>query len=100
MVLGLVAFLLGLVAVILCVTVILLPVGLPLLAYAGRVFALALKMMLPRAVSHPVRTAEKTASKSRRRTMKKLDAAGPSIKRIRERGRYITGGGRRKALFR
>ena len=42
----------GLVAVILCVTVILLPLGIPLLGYARRLFAQAVRMMLPRAVAH------------------------------------------------
>jgi hypothetical protein len=46
--LWLIAAVLGLVAVILCVTVILLPVGIPLLGYARRLFALSIKLMLPR----------------------------------------------------
>lgn len=98
-VLALLAFLLGLIAVILCVTVILLPVGLPLLAYASRVFALALKLMLPRAVSHPVRTVERTARKGGRRTGKKLEAVRPAMKSVRDRGRYIAAGGPKKALL-
>jgi hypothetical protein len=42
-----VSLLLTLVAVILCVTVLLLPLGLPLLGYARRLFALSLRLMLP-----------------------------------------------------
>lgn len=37
----------GLVALNLCVTIILLPLGLPLLAYARRLFTLSLKLILP-----------------------------------------------------
>ena len=58
---------LGLVAVLLCVTVILLPLGLPLLGYARRLFTLALKLMLPRAVAHPAETATKSIRKRRLR---------------------------------
>lgn len=50
------AAVLGLVAVILCATVILLPLGIPLLGYARRLLALSMKLLLPRAVSHPVAT--------------------------------------------
>ncbi len=98
-VLSVVAFLLAVVAVILCVTIILLPVGLPLLAYAGRVFALALKWMLPRAVSHPMRTAEKTATKGRRKTAKKLQATRPDFKKFGARSRHMLGGRRKKSLL-
>jgi hypothetical protein len=58
---------LALVAVLLCVTVILLPLGLPLLGYARRLFTLALKLMLPRAVTHPAKTATKSMHKRRLR---------------------------------
>ena len=44
----------GLVAVILCVTVLLLPIGIPLLGVARRMFASAVRMMLPKHVAHPV----------------------------------------------
>lgn len=59
----------GLVAVILCVTVILLPLGLPLLAQARRMFTTSVRLMLPPAVAHPVRTMDKKSRK------KKDDAA-------------------------
>ena len=64
--LWIVSLLLVLVGAVLCVTVILLPVGIPLLGYARRMFTLSLKLMLPRAVSHPVETADKAAAKRRR----------------------------------
>jgi hypothetical protein len=52
--LWIVAAVLGLVAVVLCITVILLPVGLPLLAVSRRVFGMAVRLMLPREVAHPM----------------------------------------------
>jgi hypothetical protein len=57
--LWIVAAVLGLVAVVLCITVILLPVGLPLLAVSRRVFGMAVRLMLPREVAHPVEQAGK-----------------------------------------
>ena len=60
---------LGLVGVILCVTVILLPLGLPLLAQARRMFTTSVRLMLPPAVAHPVKTMDKKSRK------KKDDAA-------------------------
>ena len=56
-VLWLLACVVGLVAVILCVTVLLLPVGIPLLRVARRMFATAGRLMLPRALAHPVKSA-------------------------------------------
>ena len=73
--LWLVAALIGLVAAILCVTIILLPVGLPLFGYAGRLFALSLKLMLPRAASRPVETADKSLRKRCRRSPREISAA-------------------------
>lgn len=69
------ALLLALVAVILCVTVILLPIGLPLLGYARRAFTLSMKLMLPRAVSHPVETAD-DAMRKRGRRMRRRAVSG------------------------
>ena len=57
---------LGLVAVILCATILLLPLGLPLLGYVRRMFALSLRLILPHAVSHPVETANKATRRDRR----------------------------------
>lgn len=68
--LWIVSLLLMLVGVILCVTVILLPVGIPLLGYARRMFTSSIRMMLPRAVSHPVKTAD-TAMQKRGRDARK-----------------------------
>lgn len=59
----------GLVAVVLCVTVILLPIGLPLLAQARRMFTTSVRLMLPPALAHPVKTMDKKGRK------KKDDAA-------------------------
>ena len=48
------ACLLGLVGSLLCVTVILLPIGLLLIALARRLFRLSGRLMLPKAVRHPL----------------------------------------------
>jgi hypothetical protein len=85
--LWIVSTLLGLVAVILCVTIILLPVGLPLLGYARRLFTLSLKLILPRAVSHPVETADKSMRKRGRKAKDGVSAAAPDLKKVRKGSR-------------
>ena len=86
--LWIVAAVLGLVAAILCVTIILLPVGLPLLGYAGRLFALSMTLMLPRALSHPVDTAEESMHKQSRKAKDNLSATTASeFKKLRKRSR-------------
>ena len=72
--LSIVAAVLGLVAVVLCITVILLPVGLPLLGVSRRVFGMAVQLMLPREVAHPV---EQTGKRLRRQ----IDDASSQIKK-------------------
>jgi hypothetical protein len=81
-----VSALVGLVAVILCATVILLPVGLPLLGYAGRLFALSVKLILPRAVSQPVDAADRSLRKRGRKAKSGMLASARKVKR-RGRGR-------------
>jgi len=82
--LWLLAAVLGLVAVILCVTIILLPLGLPLLNLARQLFTSAVQLMLPRAVAHPVRTAQKSsrkkAERARRTAQDKAEALKPGGK--------------------
>jgi len=86
--LWIVSAVLGLVAAILCVTVILLPVGLPLLGYAGRLLALSMKLMLPRAVSHPVDTAGKSMRKQGREAKHNVSAtAAHDFKKLRKQSR-------------
>ena len=72
--LWIVAAVLGLVAVVLCITVILLPVGLPLLGVSRRVFGMAVQLMLPREVAHPV---EQTG----KRFGRQIDDASSQIKK-------------------
>jgi len=50
------AAVLGLVGVLLCVTVILLPVGIPVMKLAGDLFARSVRLLLPRALAHPIDT--------------------------------------------
>jgi len=49
------------------VTLLLLPLGLPLLRLVRRLFRMATRLMLPRAVTHPVEELGKGARKSGRR---------------------------------
>jgi hypothetical protein len=70
-----VAGLLGLVGVILSVTLILLPLGIPVLMLARRMFALAGRMVVPRAVRHPVDELDKAG-----------DAAAGKLKRKMRKG--------------
>lgn len=64
--LWLVAGLLGAVGLLLSATIVLLPVGVPVLMLAWRLFSLALRLVLPPAVSHPVTELRKRARRSRR----------------------------------
>jgi hypothetical protein len=61
--LWIVSLVLALVALILCATLLLLPVGLPLLGYARRLFAVSMRLVLPHRVSHPVETVRETTQK-------------------------------------
>ena len=72
--LWIVAAVLGLVAVVLCITIILLPVGLPLLGVSRRVFGMAVRLMLPREVAHPV-------EQTRKRLGGQMDDASSHIKK-------------------
>ena len=63
-VLWLLACVVGLLAVVLCVTVLLLPVGIPLLGVARRMFGQATRLMLPKAVAHPVKSAKGSVSET------------------------------------
>lgn len=89
--LWIVSLLLILVGVILCVTVILLPVGIPLLGYAGRLFGSSIRLMLPRAVAHPVKSSDKAMDKqgrtARKRTAHTVKAAKRNVAASREWGR-------------
>jgi hypothetical protein len=87
--LWIVASLLGVVAVVLCVTVILLPLGLPLLALSRRLFGTAVKLMLPRAVAHPVDAGKKSVrTKGRKAKQKASDiGAGDAVTKAGRRTR-------------
>jgi hypothetical protein len=92
--LWIVASLLALVAVILCVTVILLPVGLPLLNLSRKLFGQATRLMLPRALAHPVkqakgkaRAARKDLSPSRSRAKMLKDSVEEPRKKLKKGSR-------------
>jgi hypothetical protein len=76
--LWIVAAVLGLVAVVLCFTIILLPVGLPLLGVSRRIFGIAVRLMLPREVAHPVQ-------QTRKQLRGKVDEARSQIKKSKPR---------------
>jgi len=63
--LWLVAFILMLVAVILCVTVLLAPVGLPLGAFAARLFSTGFQLILPKPLRQAAAAPEKAAGRAR-----------------------------------
>jgi hypothetical protein len=83
------AAVLGLVGVILCATVILIPLGIPLLGYARRLFTLSMRLMLPRAISHPVQTASDSAHERSRK-------AKSDVERVHKRGGKATRRARKK----
>jgi membrane protein implicated in regulation of membrane protease activity len=85
--LWIVSSLLALVALILCVTIILLPLGVPLLGYARRLFTLSLKLMLPRALTHPVDTASESIGRRGRKAKDDGSAAVHDVKKLGKRGR-------------
>ena len=89
--LWIVAAVLGLVAVVLCITIILLPVGLPLLGVSRRVFGMAVRLMLPREVAHPV-------EQTRKRLRGQMDDASSQIKKSKP-GK-AAGNARRKVVKR
>jgi hypothetical protein len=83
--LWIVASLLGLVGLVLCVTIILLPLGIPVVAFAGRLITRAVQLMLPRAVAHPVKEVRKTTKKEGRKVSSAVsDAAGDVAKKGRK----------------
>ena len=86
--LGIVAGLLGLVGVLLCATIILLPLGVPVLMLAKRVVGMAMALMLPRKVRHPVDELGKTVAeraehgkKTSKKASKKATKKGKSFLR-------------------
>lgn len=100
-VLWILAVVLGLVGVILCVTILLIPLGLPVLNYARRLFTLSMKLMVPRAVAHPVRSVDRSTRQSRRHARKRVEATlSGAMGRKRRRRRWLSGRRRhRLALF-
>src|SRR5215212_11840549 len=79
------ASLLGLVGLVLCVTIVLLPLGIPVVAFAGRLITRAVQLMLPRSAAHPVKEVKKTTKKERRKVSSAVsDAAGDVAKKGRK----------------
>jgi hypothetical protein len=82
------AALLGLVGLLLCATLILLPLGIPILGYARRLFTAAVRLMLPRAVAHPVKEFGDEAHDQRKQATRAVDrTVGRAARRSRKAAR-------------
>jgi hypothetical protein len=68
-----------LVALILSVTVVLLPLGIPLFMLGRKLFAQAIRLFMPRAALHPVKTSGK-ASRSAAKNL--VDGLGDQLSRV------------------
>lgn len=79
----------GLLGAILCVTVILLPLGIPLLGLARRLFAKAVRLMLPPALAHPVKETQKNARKKGRKAAGSVPSPSLGAKSVRKKGRHF-----------
>src|SRR3954451_5594374 len=82
--LWLLATIVGLLGLVLSVTILLLPLGIPLLLLSRRLLAQAARLMLPRALAHPVEEVNRSksqgsASASRRAFTKKVEAEKKSL---------------------
>jgi hypothetical protein len=66
--------------------VILLPLGIPLLGLARRLYASGVRLMLPRALAHPVDEVKRGTKRQARRTRKKVRKVGPKGRRRRRLG--------------
>lgn len=93
-----VAGVLALVGLILCVTLILLPLGVPVLMLARRMYALAGRMVVPRAVRHPIeeldRSGEATVGKFKR---KAKSGARSGAANVQDTGKTATKRGKKAA---
>ena len=90
------AGLLALVSLLLCVTIILLPLGIPLFRAAKALFAKSVRLMLPRAVAHPI----KESRRKGRNLMPDPDVTGRAAKvrkKTKKKARKVTG--RRRRFF-
>jgi hypothetical protein len=108
---AIVAGVLALVGLILCVTLVLAPLGIPILMLARRVFALAGRMVVPRALRHPIdeldRSGEEKTAKLKRKAKDgarsgadQAQSAGKSAtkrgKKVAKRGKKAAKRGRKK----
>jgi hypothetical protein len=57
------AGLVGLVGGLLCVTILLLPLGIPLIMLSRRLFSVAGRLVMPRALRHPVKELDKKSGR-------------------------------------
>jgi len=88
--LGLVAGLVGLLGVVLTATLVLAPIGIPLLFLARRLFSTTGRLVVPRAVRHPLQELDRAGSDATddvTRTVRKKWRKGS--KDVRKRGRKL-----------
>jgi len=81
--LWLLASVVGLLGVVLCVTIILLPLGIPLFRLTRKLFGEAVRLMMPRALAHPVKESRR---KGRQVTPDPPDVSG-TTKKLRKKAR-------------
>ncbi len=75
--LWIVACVIGLLGAVLSITLILLPLGLPLLLMSRKLFGVAMKLFMPRSISHPVEEAGKSLRKKRRKAKDTMPDSSP-----------------------
>jgi hypothetical protein len=71
----------GLLGALLCVTVIGLPLGIPLLLVARRTFKVAVQLMLPPHLAHPVKETKTSTRKTGEKVMKSSGETGKTLAR-------------------
>jgi hypothetical protein len=90
----------GLLGAVLSVTVILLPIGVPLLLVARKLFGTATRLLMPRAVSHPVEEAGKSVRRKGRKAKKNAPEVDPGGQLRRGRKQVKRGGKQMKKTTR
>lgn len=87
----LLALLTGLLGVILCVTIILIPLGILVLRLSRSLVRTSMRLVLPRAVTHPVEELKDTGRKQRRRfkhTVKDVGKKGHKLPGRRRKWKF------------
>ena len=88
--LWIVASVVCLLALVLCVTIVLLPLGIPLLMLGRKLFGQAVRLFMPRAAAHPLKTSGKASKSAAKDVVDGLGGrlstiATPDGKKVRKR---------------